>query len=97
MSKAAKKLQKEVLIKQRHNAVKELAEKYGWAYANGDKNTYKVCYIDRMGIYRADIYLSTLTIGLLPIETGQDMIWFKKIGYDKLEEILKEPIKYEIE
>jgi hypothetical protein len=96
MSKKLKKREKQLLITNRHKTVEELADKYKWSFVGGDRNTYKVSYIDSMGIYRADVYLSTLSVGLLPIGAGLEMKWFKKIDYKKIEDILKSPTKYEI-
>lgn len=95
MSKISKKLQKQVMISQRQKVIEGFAKKYGWAFSGEDENTYKVVYIDKMGTHRVDIYLSTLSVGLLALMTGSEMKWLKNSDFDKVESIFKNPVKYE--
>jgi len=96
MSKRIKKYQKQYLVKKNREAFEFLADKYRWTYHSEDKNTYKVSFVDELGRYRIDIYLSTLSIGLLSLITS-DITWFKRSNLNFLEEILKFPTKYETE
>lgn len=95
MSKEGKKQRKQLIISQRSDSVKSIANKYGWKFSDGDRKTYKLCFIDKLGIYRLDIFLSTFTIGLLALETNKPQRWFRKLGYDKVKDIFKSPTKYE--
>jgi len=96
MSKRIKKYQKQYLVKKNKEAFELLADKYNWIYHSEDKNTYKVSFVDELVGYRIDIYLSTLSIGLLSLITS-DTAWFKRSNLGFLEEILKFPAKYENE
>ena len=72
--------------------VDPLADKYGWEYDSTCEKTYRVSYLK--GMYRADIYLSTMTIGLI-VKKGRD-VFFRKKDIGMVELILKRPDYYAV-
>lgn len=71
-----------------------LAKKYNWRLDSEDKNNGRISFKDELSIYRMDIYLSKMTVGLLPI--GDKPIWFKRRNMKMIEEMLSQPSKFEL-
>ncbi len=96
MSKIAKKLQKRELVRRNRIAVEKIAHKSNCYYDSYDDNSYRLSFKDELGVYRIDIYLSTMTVGLIPIMNEDNSKWFKRKTLGFVEEIMSNPVKFEI-
>lgn len=70
-----------------------IAVKYMWIYTSNDLQTFRVSYSDELSIWRIDIYLSKMTVCLLP--KGAKPKYFKRQNLERIEDIFKNPYKYE--
>lgn len=80
-------------FKEKLKKVEKLAKKYNWRYDSQDSSTYRVSFKDELSIYRIDIYLSKMTVGLLPV--GDKPIFYKRQNLEMIEMILKHPHEFE--
>lgn len=73
--------------------IEPIAQKYNWIYLNNDLQTFRVSYTDELAIWRIDIYLSKMTVCLIP--KGSKPMYYKRTDLEHLEKIFKNPYKYE--
>lgn len=74
--------------------INKIASKFKWTYVSNDMNNYRVSFKDELSIYRVDIYLSKMTVCLLP--AGEKPVYFKRQNLEMLEGIFKQPHAYEL-
>lgn len=74
--------------------VEKIALKHNWRMHSTDSKTYRVSYKDELSIYRVDVYLSKMTVCLLPV--GDNGIYFKRQNLELIEAILKSPHEFEM-
>lgn len=73
--------------------IEKLATKHKWTYVSNDLKTFRISYKDELSIYRIDIYLTKMTVCLLP--AGLSPVYYKRQNLEMLEAIFKNPAKYE--
>lgn len=71
-------------------AIAKYAEKLGWYILEQDSHTGRVRIEDQFQIYKADIYVSKMSVGIT--QKGQPTIWKKGVAKEKLKQFLREPI-----
>lgn len=80
-------------FKKKSKLIGEIAKKYDWRSHSEDSATYRVSYKDELSIYRIDIYLSRMTVCLLPV--GDKGSFFKRQNLKMIEAIFKDPHEFE--
>ena len=81
-------------FKKKLGLIEKIAQKHKWTYVSNDLNTFRVSYKDELSIYRIDIYLSKMTVCLLP--AGDKPVYFKRQNLEMIEAIFKQPHAYEM-
>lgn len=74
--------------------IEPIAAKYKWTYSGNDIKTFRISYADELSIWRIDIYLSKMTVCMLP--KGGNPKYFKRQNLEKIEQIFRNPYRYEI-
>lgn len=73
--------------------VNNIANKYRWTYVSKDQKTFRISFKDELSIHRVDIYLSRMTVCLLPV--GGKPVYLKRQNLEMIEGLFKNPFKYE--
>lgn len=95
-NKRIKRLQKTELVNRNRFAVDLIADKCYCTFDSYDKNSYRYSFKDELCVYRIDVYLSTLTVGIIPLVPEVDPIFLKKQSFNDIEEIMSNPAKFEV-
>lgn len=80
-------------FRRKKKLVEEVAKKHCWLYYSTDSKTYRISFKDNLSIYRIDIYLSKMTVVLLP--SGDTPTYHKRQNIEMIDAIMKEPYKFE--
>ena len=80
-------------FKNKFNLIEKISIKYKWTYISSDLKTFRVSYKDEWSMYRIDIYLSKMTVCLLP--AGDKPVYYKRQNLEMIEAIFKQPHAYE--
>jgi len=95
MYKKNKSIQKKYLVAKNKELVTKLAVKYNWVFHSEDFINYRYSIVDYHGIYRINIYLSTMTVGLLPIGVREYDFWYKNLSFAAIEDMFNNPSRYD--
>lgn len=95
MSKKFDRKKHRFQIDQNKIEINVLARKYNWKFCSQDLITHRISFIDELKIYRMDVFVTTFTIGLLPLGLGTFSKWYRRKDITFLEEMFKHPTVYE--
>lgn len=76
-------------FKLRQKLLKDIAQKYRWSFIDIDTNTFRVSYVDESEDFRADVYLSKLTVCLAKRRSNPKFL--KKRTWKQIDKIFGNP------
>lgn len=82
-------------FKNKIGQISNIAVKYKWSYVSSDFKTFRLSFKDNYSLYRLDIYLSKMTVCLIPV--GGKPVYLKHQDLVMLEDIFEDPLKYEVD
>ena len=82
------KIQKEELIRVNCEKSIELANENGFNYNDFDESNHRLSFYDANKSYRLDVYVTTMTIGVVSMLTRGDAVWYKNQTFADLKRIM---------
>ena len=80
-------------FKKKMSLIQPIADKYKFLVVGNDPHTSRLTLKDELSIWRIDIYLTKMTVVFQP--AGGKIKYYKRFNLEKIEDLLKNPYKYE--
>ena len=92
--KRIKYLQKQELVRRNKLVIDKIAFSFNYNFHSYHSDSYRYSLTDELNKFRVDIYLSTLTIGIMSVNNGDNCKYYKRKDLAFIEGIMATPENY---